>query len=170
MNEDTFAMATLLSDPEAVVGSLMGADTPIFGIRDARVCLHDQNGVVLELVLAPWVPCAAAGFRSERIRLLATAERRVHVVPWQADKREWKHRNPTAMGELCLWCPDDDAALTWQWSDGLPDLITITHRHLQYEEYWRRTGNWPVEDAPHGTGSHALRSNHMRDAAHDWRR
>jgi hypothetical protein len=163
-------MESVLADPQSVVDALLGDDAPIFGVREASVRMHDENGVVLEVVLAPWVPGAEAGFPDERVRLLVTNEQRAFVVAQDADSRQWKHRNPTDIGDLCLWYPQDDPALVWQWGDGLLDLLTIAHRHLQYEEFWRRTGKWPVEDAPHGPGHHQLRSAGMRDAARQWRR
>lgn len=43
--------------------------------------------------------------------------------------------------------------------------ITIVHRHLQAEEYWRRTGRWPAEDAPHGEGHHPIQTPEMQTAA-----
>lgn len=170
MNRGLFAMASVLENPLAVVDALVSIDAPIFGVREGMVCMHDDDGVVLELVLAPWKPCAEAGFPDERVRILVTSGQRVFVVAQNADSRQWKHRNPTVMGDLCLWYPGDDPALVWQWNDGLLDLITIAHRHLQYEEFWRRHGQWPVEDAPHGSAHHQLRSTVMREAARRWRR
>jgi hypothetical protein len=163
-------MNALLDDPKPVVDALLADDSPVFGIIDAEVRLRTDRSVVIGLHLAPWPPCADAGFPNERVGIFATFERNALVVPPKADTRKWKHRNRGDMGDLCLWYPDDDPALVWRWEDGLESLITIAHRHLQYEEYWRRTGHWPVEDAPHGAGKHPVKSRLMRDAAKRWRR
>jgi hypothetical protein len=77
----------------------------------------------------------------------------------------WAASDPSRFGQLCLWFPDDPPALKWDWSDGLVAYITIVHRHLQAEEFWRRTGSWPAEDAPHGEGVHPIRSPEMQTAA-----
>jgi hypothetical protein len=57
------------------------------------------------------------------------------------------------VGGLCLWNPDDPPELRWTWPKGIGDYVRIVQRHLWYEEYWRRHGNWPVEDTPHGRRS-----------------
>ena len=93
---------------------------------------------------------------------------RIAATPRGAGGRRWLHRYPPPLGQLCLWYPDDPPALGWQWSDGLAAFITIAHRHLQAEEYWRRTGIWPAEDVPHGEGPHPIRSPALRAAAF-WR-
>ena len=77
----------------------------------------------------------------------------------------WAESDPARLGQLCLWFPDDPPELKWDWSDGLVAYITVVHRHLQAEEFWRRTGRWPAEDAPHGEGVHPIRSQEMRAAA-----
>ncbi len=78
---------------------------------------------------------------------------------------DWRASDPGLIGELCLWCPGDPRQLRWAWSDGLAAYITIVHRHIQAEEYWRRTGRWPAEDAPHGGTSHPIQTSAMRTAA-----
>lgn len=168
-------MGALLDEPKLVVDALTDTDRLVFGVERADVVLHDAGGVVVELVLAPWEPAARAGFPHERVRLLATTRSDVWVIPQDADDRRWKHRMPddVASGhfrELCLWRPGDDPALVWQWVDGLVDLLSIVHRHLHYEEYWRRTGEWPVEDAPHGLGTPKIGTARMQEAAEEWSR
>jgi hypothetical protein len=166
---DVFGMQTLLDNPDSVLDALI-TEQPIFGVLRGEVCLQDGDGVVVELELAPWRPCADADFPNERIRILAKSSRFACVVPQEGDTRRWKHRMPGDLGQLCLWYPKDHAALIWQWDDGLLDLITIAHRHLQYEEYWRRNGSWPVEDVPHGVGKHPVRTSRMETAARRWGR
>jgi hypothetical protein len=63
--------------------------------------------------------------------------------------------------------------------DGLEALVTLVHQHLIFEEAWRRTGDWPCEDAPHGPAGdkpHPVTTARMRrrwpggpDHAHDRR-
>lgn len=174
MRRDLFAMDALLVDPESVVEALTDDSAPIYGLQTAHLCHRDACGVVIEVVLRPWAACADEGFPTERVRVLATTARWAIVVPQDSDTRRWKHRMPKSalgdFGELCLWCCADDPSLVWQWSDGLMPLLTIAHRHLQYEEYWRLNGEWPVEDAPHGDGTHPLTTPSMRRAAQEWQR
>lgn len=78
---------------------------------------------------------------------------------------DWQASDPRLLGELCLWFPGDPRSLRWEWSDGFAAFVTVVHRHLQAEEFWRRTGRWPAEDAPHGDGAHPIRTSAMRRAA-----
>src|SRR5712692_7037886 len=117
-------MQALLDDPGRVLDALK-TERPIFGVVRTELCLHDPDGVVVELELAPWTVCATAGFPHERVRIVATSNRFVCVVPQDADSRSWKHRMPGVLGHLCLWYPKDPAALVWQWNDRLVDLVSI---------------------------------------------
>lgn len=74
-------------------------------------------------------------------------------------------KDPQLLGQLCLWYPGDPPSLQWNWADGLVAYVTIVHRHLQAEEFWRRNGRWPAEDAPHGEGDHPIRTLEMQAAA-----
>ena len=51
---------------------------------------------------------------------------------------------------LCLQHPGDDPALLWVWEDGLEHLLTRVRLHLLSEELYRRDGQWPGEELPHG--------------------
>jgi len=101
------------------------------------------------------VPCdvvfIAEGYPVERINLLLYRNGDIHAIPKWRKGRKWNHRYRhfgIATG-LCLWYPHDPPELRWTWDDGLEEYVLIVSRHLIYEEYWRRTGEWPVEDAPH---------------------
>lgn len=54
-----------------------------------------------------------------------------------------------ADGALCMWFPRDGASRTWQPDKGPVVLVGHIIRHLAQEEWWRRTGDWPGEEAPH---------------------
>ena len=73
--------------------------------------------------------------------------------------------------ELCLWYPNDPRSLRWEWPDGIEQYVTRVHRHLHFEEYYRREGEWPVEDAPHAepvNGAHPILSAFMRKEERRW--
>lgn len=65
--------------------------------------------------------------------------------------KSFKHRNPN--GTLCLEMPDDPPERRWSRDDGLQSLVFSGARHMWFEEANRRTGKWPIEDAPHGYSS-----------------
>ncbi|NIL41502.1 hypothetical protein HCB17_10180 [Salinispora arenicola] len=74
---------------------------------------------------------------------------------------------------LCLQYDRDDPALRRLPSDGLEPLVTLVHRHLIFEEAWRRTGDWPCEDAPHGDdrrAPHCVATTMMRRELVRWSR
>ncbi|MGW2649870.1 hypothetical protein ACWC2T_34415 [Streptomyces sp. NPDC001393] len=54
-------------------------------------------------------------------------------------------------GALCMWFPYDPPELRWTRSDGSAALLGHVVAHLLREEWWRSTGEWPGEEAPHGT-------------------
>lgn len=145
----------VLRDPEGVARQLVRSET-IFGLAGVEVRVDRWDLVCFWLTLDPWLPMQLDGFPTEQVAITSFDDGRVAAVPVGARRRRWLHRNPSLLGrveflgELCLWYPSDPPALRWSWNDGLVDFITMVHRHLQAEEYWRRTGQWPAEDAPHG--------------------
>lgn len=56
-----------------------------------------------------------------------------------------------ADGALCMWFPYDPPEQRWTRNDGPVALLGHVVAHLLREEWWRRTGEWPGEEAPHGT-------------------
>lgn len=50
---------------------------------------------------------------------------------------------------LCIWHPDDTDEKRWVPRDGLLTLIEMTRVHLFKEAYYRETGEWLGEEAPH---------------------
>lgn len=55
-----------------------------------------------------------------------------------------------ADGSLCMWYPADDAECRWERANGARVLLGLIAAHLIREEWWRRTGEWPGDEAPHG--------------------
>lgn len=72
------------------------------------------------------------------------------VYPVDSGSRKFEHRFPDPDGRLCLEMPDDPPERRWHRDSGLESLVVTGARHMWFEEYKRRTGEWPVEDAPHG--------------------
>jgi hypothetical protein len=162
-------LEAVFADPQRVAVRLAD-DSGLYGLRSAHVGVATPDLVVLQLELGPWAAMAAEGYPIERVALFISADGRIAAVPHAPHTRTWLHRERTGLGGLCLWAPHDPVSLQWSWSDGLAAYISIMHRHLQAEEYWRRTGAWPAEDAPHGTFFQPIRTSAMRAAADRWRR
>lgn len=53
-------------------------------------------------------------------------------------------------GSLCIWYPRDPDENRWVVSDGLVVLIGYSIEHLFREAWWRETGEWLGDEAPHG--------------------
>lgn len=175
--------AGALRRPSEVVAALLRCD--LYGLEQAELASRSVQLVVIWLRLAPWQAMAAEGYPTERVSLCIWRDGAVYAIPHRAESRDWLHRNvddvlhPGSstwdsperchLGELCLWFPDDPRGLRWEWSDGLDQLVTVVHRHVQAEEYWRRHDRWPAEDTPHGSGEHSVRTLAMRAAAERWR-
>jgi hypothetical protein len=51
---------------------------------------------------------------------------------------------------LCMWRPRDPVELRWVEEDGLLKLIVYARLHLFREAWWRETGEWLGNEAPHG--------------------
>ncbi len=60
------------------------------------------------------------------------------------------HRYPTRRGtHLCLWFPHDPPQRIWTVDKGLLALFGIAAHHLFKEGWWRETGQWLGQEAPH---------------------
>lgn len=163
-------LVQVLRDPYGVAENLVASDA-IYGLVDVDVRIAERSMVCFWLSLEPWSPMAAAGYSIERVAITIDRTGRITAVPVAARNRRWLHQNTPVLGnmrflgELCLWFPNDPRPLRWEWSNGLVAYITIVHRHLQAEEFWRRNGHWPSEDAPHGDGDHPIRTWPLRRIA-----
>lgn len=162
----------MLRDPHAVAKQLVDSGA-VYGLTAVEVKIATPAMACLWLTLEPWAPMAAKGYPTEQVAITVYGDGRVAAVPVDAGRRRWLHRNPKLLGdmrhlgELCLWYPKDPRGLRWEWDDGFVALITIVHRHLQAEEFWRRNHYWPSEDAPHGDGDHPIRTPAMRRLAQE---
>jgi hypothetical protein len=50
-----------------------------------------------------------------------------------------------------MWYPWDDEAARWIRRDGAGALLGHIAAHLLREEWWRVTGEWIGDEAPHGS-------------------
>ncbi|WP_218061723.1 hypothetical protein [Planobispora rosea] len=143
----------------------------LYGVAEATGRTGWRGAALLDLTLLPLPALARAGYPPERVRLVIMPPgERIHAYPRSSRGRRFKHRNP-GLGDLCLQYDRDDPALRWLPEDGLEPLITLIHRHLMFEEAWRRTKVWPCEDAPHGDSTDApyrIRTPHMQRERHRW--
>jgi hypothetical protein len=169
------ALTHLLSDLDGTCAVL---EQTLFGMHVDRA-RRQPGSAVIDVTFDPLPEFAAHGFGAERARITTRADGSVRTYPL-GPQRRWKHRNPSPLGpafdqlagDLCLWYRHDPRGLRWEWDDGFEQYATRVHRHLFFEEFWRRTGEWPVEDAPHGdppTGAHPVRTRQMKEAAREWR-
>lgn len=135
-----------------------------------RVLSDTAQAVVFDVCFGPPPPTQLPDYPRETVRIaLRRADDRPFAVPIGPNNRRWLHRNERIdderlhsavaarvalpwewlLGSLCLEYDQDPAHLRWSWGDGFDAFIRIVQRHLWFEEYWRRTGVWPVEDVPH---------------------
>ena len=138
-----------------------------------------HNSLVFDMTFRPVQ--GLHDYADERARVSVSPQGDVFAFPLGSRSRAWKHRNPSPIGpgfgsigaELCLFYPGDPRSLRWEWDDGFVAYISRVHRHLFTEEYWRRTGSWPVEDAPHGEpkgDGHPIVTPFMRREERRWSR
>ncbi|MGW0582230.1 hypothetical protein ACWD25_41300 [Streptomyces sp. NPDC002920] len=50
-----------------------------------------------------------------------------------------------------MWYPYDASEQRWIRDDGPASLLGHVVAHLLREEWWRSTGEWAGQEAPHGT-------------------
>ncbi|MFI1386689.1 hypothetical protein [Embleya sp. NPDC020886] len=167
-----YPLNRVLADPAAAADHMLHAHT-VYGVERATGRTGPVGAALLEFTLRPLPAFERENYPTERVRIVIRHDHTIHAFPLDSAHRAFKHRNPAPVEDLCLQYPDDDTALRWIPDDGLEPLITLIHRHLLYEEAWRRTGTWPAEDAPHGQpahGVHPLRTVKTRQEAHRWTR
>jgi hypothetical protein len=169
------SLTEVLEDPTRTGRTLQDE---LFGVSVHRTVEPRHGGVVFDMSFTPLPELAAARYQNERGRVSIRPDGRIYSFPL-GPERSWHHRYPSPLGDqfahlagqLCLWYPKDPRWLRWEWDDGLEQYVTRVYRHLFYEEYYRREGHWPVEDAPHDdpvTGAHPICSPFMRTEEGRW--
>ena len=166
-------MDDLWADP-ARVAQEVASGKVIWGAANV-VGRQLSNGlaVKLELDLLPLPEATAEGYSMANwFRVVVTREREVLVYPVSGHGRTWRHRNDFHPRMLCLQYPGDHPALLWLWEDGLEDLLTRVRLHVLSEEVYRRDGEWPGEELPHGNPQNGvvwpIANQAMRDALRKW--
>lgn len=137
-------------------------------VVDANVAYAWEDEASYWITLDPLPAFAALGYSREIVRLvLHRASVPPNVYPHDYAGRSWEHRNPD--GSLCLWYPRDPVELRWTRDRDVADLVALVQRHLIGEEYQRRNGTWPWEDAPHGDRRqrHPITSDALREVVSD---
>lgn len=164
-------MSEVFSNPEKVAAQIVDDGSLPF-ISSARVLKKiPRRRVKFKIRFEPWAAMAAERYPTEVVRVEVTKAGEVTAFPLSTQHRKWRHRFPSAghngPGPLCLFFPDDPKPITWSPEMGsFEDILGIISRHLQAEEYFRRMGTWPWEEAPHGPqASRGPRSRLMQDLA-----
>jgi hypothetical protein len=170
------ALTTARLAPQRAAEELL-ATNPIFGLREAigrPLTTRARTGAsaVFDLTLDPLPAFAVDAFPTERLRLYVLPGDLVLAVDRHPGPRTYEHRYPPPLANLCLQYPRDPDGLRLLPEDGLEVHISCAHRHLLYEEAYRRGYPWPSEDAPHGPGRtrHPIRLAHTRRVASQWAR
>ena len=99
-----------------------------------------RGGFAVRVVLTP------AGLQSHRVTIEFgpnTPDTPVIYVPGPDSKHRYDD------GSLCIWYPYDPPEQRWTWSDGGAVLAGHICAHLIREAWWRQTGEWPGDEAPH---------------------
>lgn len=162
----------VLADAASAARHLM-QDGKTFGAHEVSGRAVAGDAAMLEMTLDPLPALARVGYPAERVRIVVLRDLRVFAYVLTGRERTFKHRNPWPSRSLCLFYDQDDPALVWRPEDGLEEYVELVRRHLAFEEYHRRHGKWPCEDAPHGRGEpsgHPIMSEQMRTLRRQWER
>jgi len=170
------AFKDVLEDPARMRRVLQNE---LFGITIDHLLEAQRGGIALDMTCTPLPELEVAGFQHERARIAIWPSGAIYSYPL-GSARTWHHRYPSPLGsefgplagEVWLWYPKDPRYLGWGGEGGLEQYVARVYRHLFYEEYYRREGQWPVEDAPHDDpvtgGAHPICSAFMRKEERRW--
>jgi hypothetical protein len=75
-------------------------------------------------------------------RIYADGPSGPEASPHRFSERRWTR--------LCVWYPGDPLERRWVPDDGLLMLFGMIATHLLKEAWWRESGEWLGEEAPHG--------------------
>ncbi|GAA2560731.1 hypothetical protein GCM10010210_38920 [Pseudonocardia hydrocarbonoxydans] len=116
----------------------------LHGVRPHIVRPHPlhRGGFAIAVTVVP------AGVPPRKVRISFARAGEVPLVNVDGPT-ESKHRY--SGGELCMWYPDDPPELRWARPDPPGELLGMIVLHLVREEWWRRTGEWVGDEAPHPT-------------------
>lgn len=165
-------LSAVLADPARAARELEYGGH-VFGVRAAGGRATRYGAALLEMTLDPLPAFAMEQYPAEDIRIAILTDERAFAYVRSGRERSFKHRNPAPHRSLCLHYDADDDALKWLPEDGLEELVTLVHKHVIFEEYNRRHGRWPCEDAPHGPvrdGGHPIATSRMRTLRRQWAR
>ena len=158
------AFAHVRGDPESCCRWLI--ESGAVSYADLVTVLQTEGITVFDVRFD--VPAELGDYPVEHAKVSVLADASIAAVPVGDRDRPWHHRYPqwsidqiighadgpllwlSVVGGLCLWYPGDPPAWRWNWDQGFDTFLQLVQRHLWSEEYYRRHGHWPVEDAPHG--------------------
>lgn len=121
------------------------------GLLEAYPDLHRQRRLC---------PSGPVDVYRATVPVIGSADRRITV------EHDWRHPGqpcvcadgPTASPhryaqrrrhQLCIWHPTDPASRRWVPDDGFLVLFGMIGVHLFKEAWWRNTGEWLGDEAPH---------------------
>jgi len=87
------------------------------------------------------------GLGPVEVRIVFTGRMPTMPHVYVAGPNDSPHRY--ADGALCMWYPRDPPEAQWTLANGPLALLGHIAAHLLREDFWRRTGEWPGEEAPH---------------------
>lgn len=119
------------------IHEVRGCDLPVRAIATDR---QHRGGFAVEVHVKP------PGVPVRRVRIYFHRGGEVPTVRVDGPT-ESPHRYED--GSLCMWYPDDPPDRRWVHRHGARALLGHIAAHLVREEWWRRTGEWAGEEAPH---------------------
>jgi len=104
--------------------------------------------VIAKVGFRATVPLVVPGFGRRIVTILFAKDSPRYPIVNTDGPAASKHRNPD--GSLCMWYQWDDEERRWAFEHGFRHLIALSALHLFREAWWRETGEWLGEQAPHG--------------------
>jgi hypothetical protein len=121
----------------------------------------EKLGVGVDDVLAYMAPATGTFGHFRLVGLFPLPPGRMDPILICIDGPTGKEASEHRIGDLalCLYYPQDPPERRWKPSDGLLRLFDLGRRHLLGEDIYRKTGRWPIEEAPHGESEPAAADN-----------